>query len=83
MSLKSKAFIYRFSNIFGLRIYLASKEEKRYTDSLWMFSEVDRGLGVGLWQARHGFTTVWTSKQPIHKAFAAKVKHAFDFRSYE
>lgn len=83
MSLKFKAFVYRFSNIFGLRIYLASKEEKRHIDSLWMFSEFDRNLGVGLWQARHGFTTVWTGKQPMHKAFISKVKHAFDFRGYD
>lgn len=84
MILKIKAFIYRFSAIFGLYIYLANKEEQDYIDSL---DDIDEELGDGcyrgLWQAEHGFTTIWTYKQPFFKALIAKIKHAFDFRSYD
>ena len=80
MILKLKAFIYRFSNVFGLHIYLAQKEEDAYVNSL---GEDASFLSSGLWQAKHGFTTVWTYKIPLHKAFIAKTKHAFDFRSYD
>ena len=83
MMLKVKSFIYRFSNIFGLRIYLANKEEQAYIDSL---DDIDSELGEacyrGLWQAERGFTTVWTYKQPLLKSLIAKIKHAFNFRSY-
>lgn len=82
--IKLKAFIYRFSAIFGLSIYLANKEEQAYIDSL---DNIDEELGDcryrGLWRAEHGFTTIWTYKQPFFKALIAKTKHAFDFRSYE
>lgn len=78
--IRLKAFIYRFSNIFGLRIYLAQKEEDAYINSL---GENASFLSAGLWQAKHGFTTVWTYKDPFHKAIIAKVKHAFNFRSYK
>jgi hypothetical protein len=78
--IKLKAFIYRFSNIFGLRIYLAQKEEDSYINSL---GEDASFLSSGLWQAKHGFTTIWTYKQSFHKALVSKIKHAFDFRSYE
>jgi len=79
--IKFKAFIYRFSNIFGLRIYLADKEEQAYIDSLDdIDSELGEGCYRGLWQAKRGFTTVFTYKQPFFKALIAKIKHAFDFR---
>jgi hypothetical protein len=78
--IKLKAFIYRFSNIFGLHIYLAQKEEDAYVSSLGEGADF---LSVGLWQGKHGFTTVWTYKQPLFKATISKIKHAFDFRSYE
>lgn len=76
--IKLKAFIYRFSNIFGLRIYLAQKEEDSYINSL---GEDVSFLSRGLWQAKHGFTTIRTYKQPFHKALVSKIKHAFNFRS--
>ena len=82
--IKFKAFIYRFSNIFGLHIYLADKEEQAYIDSL---DDIDSELGEdcyrGLWQAKQGFTTVWTYKQPFFNALIAKIKNAFDFRSLD
>ena len=81
--IKFKAFIYRFSNIFGLYIYLAQKEEDAYIDSLGKLDKVGEGCSRGLWQAKRGFTTIWAYKQPFFKALIAKTKHAFDFRSYE
>lgn len=81
--IKFKAFVYRFSAIFGLRIYLADKEERAYIKSLKDMGQFEEGCYRGLWQAKHGFTTVWTYKQLPHKALVAKIKHAFDFRSYE
>lgn len=79
--IKFKAFIYRFSNIFGLRIYLANKEEQAYIDSLDNIdSEVGESCYRGLWQAKRGFTTVWTYKQPFFQALITKIKHAFDFK---
>jgi hypothetical protein len=81
--IKFKAFIYRFSAIFGLRIYLAQKEELAYRKSMEAYSEFDRDINAGLWQGKHGFTTVWTYKQPFFKALVSKIKHAFKFRSYE
>jgi len=80
MILKIKSFIYRFFNIFGLCVYIANKEEKEYLKSMDNYSEFDKSINLGLWQAKHGFTTIWTCRMPIHKAFIAKVKHAFDFR---
>jgi hypothetical protein len=78
--IKLKAFIYRFSAIFGLRIYLAQKEEDAYVNSLGEDADF---LSSGTWQAKHGFTTIWTYRTPFHKALIAKTKHAFNFRSYE
>ena len=82
MILKLKAFIYRFFAIFGLRIFLANKEERAYLKSMDNYSEFDKRINLGLWQAKHGFTTIWTHRQPFFKALIAKIKHAFDFRSY-
>lgn len=82
--IKFKAFIYRFSAIFGLHIYLADKEEQAYIDSLDdIDSELEKGCYRGLWQAKYGFTTVWTYDQSFFQALAAKIKHAFNFRSWE
>jgi hypothetical protein len=77
--IKLKAFIYRFSAVFGLRVYLAQKEEDAYVNSLGEDSDF---TSSGFWQAKHGFTTVWTYRQPFFKALIAKIKHAFTFRSY-
>lgn len=82
MILKIKAFIYRFSNVFGLSIYLAKKEEQRYIDSMPDQDKLSRALSIGLWQAQNGFTSLWTWGKPWYKAFWIKLKHAFDFRSY-
>jgi hypothetical protein len=82
MILKIKAFIYRFSNIFGLNIYLAKKEEQDYIDSLENASGLYKNLEIGLWQAENGFTTVWTYKQPLHKAIYNKIKHAFQISHF-
>ena len=81
--IKIKAFIYRFSNIFGLHIYMAQKEEDAYINSLGKLDRVGEGCSRGLWQAKYGFTTIWTYKEPFFKALIAKIKHAFEFRSYE
>ena len=81
--IKLKAFIYRFSNIFGLHIYLAQKEEDAYIDSLGKLDRVGEGCSRGLWQAEYGFTTIWTYKEPFFKTLISKIKHAFTFRSYK
>jgi hypothetical protein len=82
MLLKIKAFIYRFSNIFGMHIYLATKEEKAFLESIEFENELDKSISISLWQATNGFTTIWTYKKPFHKALILKIKHAFDFRGY-
>lgn len=75
--IKLKAFIYRFSAIFGLSVYLADKEEQAYVDSLNIRGEFEDSCARGTWQGKHGFTTVWTWGKPWHKALFAKIKHAF------
>jgi hypothetical protein len=82
MILKIKAFIYRFCNIFGLCVYLARKEEDAFMKTQEIDSELPEGCIIGLWQARNGFTTVWTYKQGLIKGTISKIKHAFDFRSF-
>lgn len=79
--IKLKAFVYRFSAIFGLRIYLARKEENLYLQTVENRDEFSVSIHAGLWQAKHGFTTIWTYKQSFFKALINKTKHAFDFRS--
>lgn len=81
MILKIKAFVYRFSNIFGLHIYLAQKEEDAFINSQSYDSEISKKCAIGLWQGLNGFTTVWTHKLPMHEALFIKIKHAFDFWS--
>lgn len=80
MILKLKSFIYRFSNIFGLRIFLAQKEEDQYIKSLGKQSKLNKNISIGMWQAQHGFTTVLTYKMRFDKAILAKLKHAFNIR---
>jgi hypothetical protein len=80
MIIKIKAFIYRFSNVFGLHIYLAQKEEDQYIKSLPKQDRISRGCSIGLWQAQHGFTTVWTSRLKFGKRIVSKLKHAFQVR---
>jgi hypothetical protein len=82
MILLIKSFIYRFSAIFGLRIFLARSEEEAFIKSLGKMSKLERSCSIGLWQAENGFTTIWTYKMPFHKALIAKIKHAFDFRRF-
>jgi len=82
MILKFKAFIYRFFNIFGLHIFLAKKEQSKYIVSLGKLSKMERGLYEGIWEATHGFTTVWTRRMSFHKALFCKIKHAFNFRTF-
>lgn len=83
MSLKFKAFIFRLSAVFGLRIYLAEKEEQEYINSMPDTSDWEEDINRGCWQAEKGFTTVWTWGKPWYMAFWTKLKHAFDFRGYE
>jgi hypothetical protein len=75
--LKLKAFIYRFSNIFGLRIYLADKEEQAFIDTQDLSSGLAEGTLRGCWQAQHGFTTVWTSRLKGFRKFKLRTFHAF------
>lgn len=77
--IKLKSFIYRFSNIFGLRIYLAQKEERAYLNSLELSGEDYLGLHSGLWQARHNFTTIYTKRMKPLQALKNKIIHAFTF----
>jgi len=78
MILKLKAFIYRFFAIFGFRLFLAQKEQESFVEGL-PTSKLDRSIAVGLWQARHGFTTIYTRRMPFVQATLTKIKHAFDF----
>ena len=77
MIIKIKAFIYRFSNVFGLYIFLAQKEEDEYVNSLGEDADF---LSAGLWEAKHGFTTVLTYRMRFDKVILAKLKHAFNIR---
>jgi hypothetical protein len=77
MKLKIKAFIYRFFCIFGLRIYLANKEEKQFLSTL---DSEHPEIFSGLWQAHNGFTSVWTGNMPFHRALLEKIKHAFFYK---
>jgi hypothetical protein len=81
--LKIKAFIYRLSSVFGLRIYLAEKEENGYINSIEIHSNIQESVARGMWQAQHGFTTVWTWGQPWYRALSTRIRHAFDFRSLD
>ena len=75
--LRLKAFLYRFSAIFGRGLYLANKEEQAYIDSQNFDSEFSESIARGCWQAKHGFTTVWNYKKSFIKALASNLKHAF------
>jgi len=92
MILKAKAFIYRFSAIFGLRVYLAQREEdefllvhrfRRLAVDIIEGEETsginEFGLMRGIWHASNGFTTVYTGNMSFKDSIVAKVKHAFDF----
>jgi hypothetical protein len=79
VNIKIKAFIYRFSNIFGLYIYLAQKEEDKFIKGQKFDSKLGEDISRGAWQANKGFTTIWTYRQPIHRGILNKIKHAFDF----
>jgi hypothetical protein len=83
MILLIKSFIYRFSAIFGLRIFLARSEEDAYIKPLNKLSDFEKNCHIGLWQAKNGFTTLWIYKMPFHKALIAKIKHAFDFKRFK
>lgn len=92
LNLKTKAFIYRFSHIFGLRIYLAQREEDNYIKRHMMRrlivniiegnecdDQAEFGILRGIWHARYGFTSVWTRNKGFFEGLVAKLKHAFDF----
>ncbi len=78
--IRFKAFIYRFFCIFGISIYLANKEENAYIASNSFSSELAENIARGSWQAKHGFTSVWTYGKPFFVAMKQKINHAF--RSY-
>jgi hypothetical protein len=88
--LKVKAFIYRFSDVFGYRIYLAEKEESAYfyriscIDNMCKMVDSSLSLGIalylhrGIWHINNGFTTVYVSRDTNKiKSLMIKVKHAF------
>lgn len=83
MSIKLKSFIYRFSDVFGLSIYLAKEEEELYIELLQEaegpLSEFSESMERALWQVEAGFTTVFTYKQPWYKSAWSKLKHAFNY----
>jgi ethanolamine utilization microcompartment shell protein EutL len=89
MVLKIKAFIYRFSCIFGKRIYLAQKEEDAYFAEakfadivLHIISGRDHTnlrmiLSVGIWHADNGFTSLYTGDVSRIKALKRNIIHLF------
>ena len=90
MLLKIKAFIYRFSDVFGYRIYLAKKEESAHFYKISciynMCKMIDESLSLeipvalhrGLWCIDNRFTTVYVSRDTNKiKRFFIKIKHAF------
>jgi hypothetical protein len=89
MILKIKAFIYRLSCIFGKRIYLAQKEEDAYFAEakfagivLQMISGKEYGnlrmmLGIGMWHADNGFTSIYTRDMSRIKALKRNITHLF------
>lgn len=79
---KFKAFLYRFFAIFGLRIFLAEREQEDFIGQMGKMSKFEKELNRGTWQAFNGFTTIWTYKMPFYKALIAKIKHAFNFRGF-
>jgi hypothetical protein len=93
LNLKTKAFIYRFSAIFGLRIYLAQREEEDYVRLHRMYrlirdiiededtrdDKAEFGILRGIWHASNGFTAIYTRNMSFKDSIVAKVKHAFDF----
>ena len=75
-----KAFIYRFSAIFGMRVYLAKKEEREYMKNVSKRgNRFHYDLAVGMWQADNGFTTLWVRDRSFFGKLWARTKHAFDF----
>ena len=90
MLLKIKAFIYRLSDAFGYRIYLAKKEEYAHfyriscIDNMCKMIDESLSLGIavalhkGLWHIDNRFTTVYVSRDTNKiKSFFIKIKHAF------
>lgn len=90
MLLRVKAFIYRFSDIFNYRIYLAEKEEQAHFRRISYINVIckmiDKSLSLemgihlhrGLWHIDNGFTTVYVSKDVSKiRRIIIKVKHAF------
>ena len=80
--MRLKSFIYRFTAIFGIGLYLADKEEQAHIDSQNFQSELSESIARGCWQAENGFTTVWTFKKNFLESLVSKVKHAFDKRYF-
>jgi len=89
MLLKLKAFIYRFSAIFGLRVYLAKHEEEqfilecRFSRLAEDMIEGQRSSSLiydlmrGIWHAQNGFTSVHARHMGFFKRIVARLKHAF------
>jgi hypothetical protein len=87
--LKIKAFIYRLSAVFGRRIYLAEKEEGDYFKNalfanlvLGMIDEKKKevhrsiiGAYIGMWHAKHGFTTMYTRNMSRFEAIRQTIIH--------
>lgn len=80
MVLRIKAFIFRFFGIFGIHLFLAGKEQDAYIKTQKFDSQISKSCLIGLWQTKHGFTSVWTYGMSFHEAVIAKVKHAFYFK---
>lgn len=80
MIIKLKAFIYRLSDVFGLSIYLAEKEENEYIEENGFKGKgLKENIARGGWQATHGFSKVLVWKKPVYVKVWIKLKHAFYF----
>ena len=77
------------SAVFGRRIYLAQKEEDEYFKKLLftnlilgMINEKDKeihrsiiGAYIGMWHAKHGFTTLYTRNMTRFEAIKQTIIH--------
>lgn len=91
--LKLKSLVYRYTGV-----YLANKEEQKYMRSKPTQRRIKdlsaelgsgdaaRGIVIGMWQAKHGFTRPWSPCQawlwhPLSKLHISLLALKYDFQN--